>query len=430
MKTSFVLNDDFNNTDIFKRMYPKSITITHRDYVLERCSKRKLFIYGSGCDALRLAKYLSFVGIQVDSFIDDTCVGNIIESKPVISSIDLVYEEISQIFLLVTDEKESYGISRMKLINLGMREDVDFTFHSEISGTKEPFYYDVTLSYNRVRENIEGFELFGDIMNPHAVKIVALGGSTTESTLFYIKGWVQFLAEYLIMNNISAVVYCGGTSGYTSTQELLKFIRDVIPLNPDIVISYSGANDLYMFPHSDENERYKKPFITRFQVQFLNQISEKLSNIQYALPTPDDQNWKKGGKNTVFYGLQNTKTASEFWIDNMRMIHSLSREFGIRFLPFFQPFRFNGYYTSTSVQEIIHSRRDPSCTPSTEGESLYSKNRELNEVRNEMRKYKYIIDLSEIFSNEQDVYYDSIHVYEKGNKIIAQRIFEILLQYL
>ena len=243
-------------------MYPKSIAITHEDYVRERCSKRKLFLYGTGIEAVRLTKYLSFIGINVESYIDDECSSITLEDKNIIPSIDIIYEEFNKNFIIIVNENESYGVSRKKFIDMGMIEDFDFTYHSEIPGTKEPFCFDVTLSYNRIIKQFEGFELFGDIDNPYAVRIVALGGSTTESTLFFVKGWVQFLAEYLCRDNISAIVYGGGTSGYTSSQELLKFIRDVIPLKPDIVLSYGGGNDLYLFPDSEEIERYKRPFIT------------------------------------------------------------------------------------------------------------------------------------------------------------------------
>ena len=33
----------------------------------------------------------------------------------------------------------------------------------------------------------------------------------------------------------------GGISGYTSTQELIKLLRDVLGLNPDMIIVYDGV---------------------------------------------------------------------------------------------------------------------------------------------------------------------------------------------
>lgn len=415
---------------IFKVVHSKSILNTHIEYVLERCKGRKLYIYGIGYEAICLTKMLNTLNIQVERYITDNKIAIHLKDVNIMELIDLVYEKPDELFVLVADESESYGVTRRKLLNMGIREDIDFTYHTEIPGTDEPFYYDVTLSYSRVRDKIEGFELFGDIENKDAINIAVLGGSTTESQLFFIKGWVPFFAEYMHLADIPTKIYCGGVSGYTSTQELLKFERDVLSLSPDIVISYSGVNDLYMFPMENEKERFQKPFITKFQVQFIKQVLEKLNYLQYGFPTPDISEWEKGGKPTVFYGLNNEKSAASFWIDNMRMINALSKEFGIAFFSFFQPFRFNGYYKSTPTQEIIHSRRDPSCNPPSEGEILYGRKKEFEELRKYIQKYNFITDLSELFIGESDIYYDSVHVYEKGNQIIARRICDVITNYI
>jgi lysophospholipase L1-like esterase len=417
----------------FKETYPNSIAITHSDYVMERCGKRKLFIYGTGAEAVNLAKYLYLIyKIDVQRFIDDECAGGKLEGKEIITSIDVVYEEKDKIFVIIANENESYGISRKKFIDMGLIEDLDFTYHSEIPSIKEPLCFDVTLSYNRIKEKIEGFELFGDTDNPNAIKIVALGGSTTESTLCFIKGWVQFLAELFQEKNIPAVIYGGGVSGYNSCQELLKLIRDVIPLKPDIVLSYSGVNDLYYYINIQELERLRRPFITKFQIIFVKQILEKLSALKHGLPVTYGLIWDKIGQNTVFYGLENDKSTSEVWLDNMRMMRITTKEFGIQFFSFFQPFRFNGFYERTDIQDIIHNRRDLSCIPESNGYEIWGRPimEEMRKITSEIKKYNYIFDFSGIFTNYQGIYLDAMHVYEQGNRIIAEKIFDALTPYL
>lgn len=430
LRDKLKLNTKYSYEHIFEVVHPKSILNTHKDYVMERCESRKLFVYGVGYEAISLTKMLKHMDISVDKYISDSKAGTNINGVEVIDTIDLVYEEVGTFFVLVADESENYGITRNKLLNLGFLEDVDFTYHSEIPGTDEPFYFDVTLSYSRIRDSMEGFEIYGDCNNPNAISIVALGGSTTESQLFYVKGWVPFLAEYLCELGIPAKIYCGGVSGYTSTQELLKFQRDVLSLCPDIVISYSGVNDLYMYPTEIENERCNRPFITQFQIDFIQQVLDKIKQTQYGLPSPDIPDWEEGGQQTVFYGLKNNKSAARYWIDNMRMIKALANEFDIAFYSFFQPFRFNGYYERTPIQDVIHLRRDPLCVPEMKGQKFYSKKKEVEEIRKLIPLYDYIIDLSELFWHESEVYYDSVHVYEKGNQIIAHRIGHSIVDYL
>lgn len=419
---------DSDFVEYFEQAYSKSIVISHREYLMERCSNKSLLIYGVGEVAADLKHYLSINRIHTDAFIDDSLCGQKVENLDVISLIDLVYLESGKYFVILARDDENYGISRQKFLDIGLREDVDFTYYTEIPGTNELFHYDVTLSFSRIRQTYQGFEVFGNENDPNAIRIVALGGSTTECSLFYVKGWVRFLVDYLKEQGIPAVVYGGGVSSYTSSQELLKLIRDVIPLEPDIVISYSGVNDLYSFPKPEDGERFKRPFITRFQVQFIQQILERLTK-EVGIPVVNAPTWNQLGHSTVFYGLKNNRTSAELWLDNERMMNAICEAFGIHFFGFFQPYRFNGCYQCTPLQEIIHSRRDLTCVPTVDGEKRWGesvkKDREI--ISSEITKYSFLSDFSNIFEGQSEVFYDTTHVYENGNTVIAKNIFNKIL---
>jgi len=422
------MNCDSEFAAYFEQTYSKSIAISHREYLMERCSDRSLLIYGIGEVAVNLKRYLALNGIHTDALIDDNLCGQKIEELDVISLIDLVYMENGKYFVILARDDENYGLSRQKFLDMGLREDVDFTYFTEIPGTNELFHYDVTLSFSRIRQTYQGFEVFGNESDADAIRIVALGGSTTECSLFYVKGWVRFLVDYLKEQGISAVVYGGGVSSYTSSQELLKLIRDVIPLNPDIVISYSGVNDLYSFPKPEDGERYRRPFITRFQMQFIQQILERLTK-EVGIPVVNAPSWNQLGHSTVFYGLKNNKTAAELWIDNERMMNALCEAFEIHFFGFFQPFRFNGSYQCTPLQEIIHSRRDLTCVPTADGEKRWGESvkKDRDTIISEITKYSFLSDFSNIFDGQSEVFYDTTHVYENGNMVIARGIFNKIL---
>ena len=408
------------------------IVLFAREYLFERCSNRRLLIYGTGAEAKALSNLLSICSIPIAYYIDEELSDILFEGKKITHWSDIVYECPDSIFIIVANEKECYGISRQKFMQLGLTEHIDFTYYRAIPTYPEPSHYDITLSLNRIRNQsghkhvIEGFELFGDIDNPKALKIVALGGSTTESTLHFIKGWPMYLTDCFIKNGISVVTYCGGIASYTSSQELLKMIRDVVPLKPDVVLSYSGFNDIGGYPRSPMKinfekanavtncppEREKRPFITNFQVNYINEI---------LLKFPEN-------KRTVYYGLQNDKTVSELWLDNTRMMHAIAQEFNILFLSFLQPFLCIGGYKLTDSQKIILNRYWPTLARS-DYKNDFMINR-AHEMINAIKGIDYIIDLTHLFSGYTNIYIDKVHVTEQGNKIIANHIYDVLVKHL
>ena len=405
--------------NIFERPCEGNIVYDAKQYLFERCSNRKLLIFGTGIEAQKMSRLCSMYNMNVEYFLENESADTVFEDKNVKAYFDLVYEEPDGFFIIVANEKESYGISRQKFLQLGLIEDIDFSYYKSVPFLEETLCYDVTLSSNRIRDKIEGFELFGDLYNSEALKIVALGGSTTESTLSYIKGWPQYLTNLCYENGYSVIMYCGGIAAHSSSQELLKLIRDVLPLKPDVVLSYNGFTDLWSYPQNFpyQPEREKRPFITEFQVQYMNKIL---------------QNYPKEKRN-VCYGLQNDKTASEFWLDNMKIMHAIAKEFNILFLSFLQPFYYIGGYKPTDSQKIIFDRSgwDGSILPLIHSkEHLDSMISESLKMMKNIKNIDYITDLTHIFSGHANIYRDVVHVTERGNEIIAENIYRVLVKHL
>ena len=387
------------------------------EYLLERCAGRKLLVYGIGHESKKICKYLASKNVpdlQIDYVLAEESKDEEFEGKQVISYLDIIFEAPDSVFVIIAQENECYGVLREKFINLGFSENVDFTYYKEVPYYNENYHYDVTLSYNRIRDSILGFELFGDLGNPNALKIVVLGGSTTESVHSFVKGWAPFLSDLFTEDDIHAIIYCGGIAAYTSSQELLKLIRDVIPLKPDIVLSYSGVNDLYRYPRKPCNqpEREERPFITTYQVDFMQKVNNG---------------------NAVYYGLSNNKSVSEHWLDNIRMMRAISEQFNILFLSFLQPFYHVGEYKLTDSQKAIFNRKgwysgNPSTNLSPERTDFVVKGHQ--DIREATKDIDYITDLTNIFDEYTNIYRDACHVTEIGNKIIASNIFEELKDYL
>ena len=97
--------------------------------------------------------------------------------------------------------------------------------------------------------------------------------------------------------------------GYASAQELGELVKDGINLNVDLVISYSGANDIF--------DRGEYPFLNSFQLDVCASFDNR----------------EKGLKSSR--GLKRKKVdLYDEWIQNERMMHGILNEFQTLFLLF------------------------------------------------------------------------------------------------
>ena len=83
---------------------------------------------------------------------------------------------------------------------------------------------DPLLGYSR-EDTISGFYLHGEDKE-NVLRIVTLGGATTDFSYSHIKSWPQFLHEMLLLKGIENAVYNGGMNGYTSCEEREKMRRE------------------------------------------------------------------------------------------------------------------------------------------------------------------------------------------------------------
>lgn len=175
----------------------------------------------------------------------------------------------------------------------------------------------------------------------------------------------------------------------------------MLTLEPDIVISYSGINDifdnLYPFVHF-----YSRIIFDKFSKSNLPNVFGVRPERQYSC------------------GIETRISKAHTWIRNQRMMKAICDEFGIEFYSFLQP--------------MLLSKK----------EKMSDKERELviNNVSNgyknipqflcdvkeivKSEEITFINDVSDLFDDYGNVYIDTAHVIEEGNYIIANKIYEIL----
>ena len=249
---------------------------------------------------------------------------------------DIFYEDLDNLFFYSIIDEFNVKISGTLLENGVSFSHISRTGNPKValfSGAKAADSLDPLLGYSRIDSEFQSFSVFSNISsknNKDVFKIITLGGSTSDPTYSNVKSWSEYLFEMLntISNVKPVVIYAGGVIAYTAQQELLKLIKDCMPLNPDLILSYSGINNTPIRGGSEfflEKNFFIMPHMLHMFEYLLSR--KKIMNVFQGTPVKN-----------ISLGIENNKTRAQFWIDCERMMYAICKEFGIKFHAFFQPF--------------------------------------------------------------------------------------------
>ncbi len=354
---------------------------------------RKIVLCGCNEFSKAIYKKLFLLDIMVDCFIEKEPSKVFFCDRPVKSYKDILHEDLQKIRIIITEnnhveELEALGLKRVKNFR---------TIHYNES-LRQEYRLDANLGYNLVLDGeIPGFKCFG---NKEAENlIVTLGNSTSDPELYPFKCWSEILGEKFLNENKDIKILCGAVSGHMSPQELIKLIRDVVPLHPQKVICYEGFQDINnMF----RNTSY--PFISQYQKKLLSS-----SNIDNWI----DIYYTKG----YSYGVNNECSPYNLWKNSMKMMRAICKEYNIEFIGILQPCIFNKMHCLTKDEwEIVlhYELRD---------DMLKWFEQFFTEYKDDNSKLEFIYDFTDIFNKEKEIYIDNCHIYEKGNQIIAEKMY-------
>ena len=329
------------------------------------------------------------------------------EEGEICSVYDLIYEKLEEIFVFVC--KKDYLDACETLEKIGLRQQIDYRVihRPKYTNVFHKSLLDVNIGYTKFVGEIDieypGITVFKDdkVKEEEALRIVTLGGSTSDSQLSLRKCWSQILYDKLRETNKNIILYSAGTAGYYSAHELIKLERDLLTLEPDIVISFSGVNDIFENPY---------PFVHFYAATIFDKFTNaSLSDLF-------------GGKVIQKYtrGVKRRTSSAYNWIKHQRMMKAICEEFGVEFYSFLQPM-LGGKNENLSTKEkeiMIHDL----------GNVSELSQKFLSEAKNiiKVEKLDYISDISNLFDGIGNVYIDDCHVTEEGNYIIANKIYEIL----
>lgn len=359
---------------------------------------KNIYIFGNGCLEKEFIEYLSLL--------DYNCAGFLVEEMdngnerncdryPVRYVEEIIYE--SNFYIWMYGKEKAYWLEK-----LGLRQYTDYMCHVGYVGIsrKRKDCLDVNLGYNYSAEGIRypGIMVYGAERKEN-YKIAVLGGSTSDGAMYPFKSWPELLYEELECDNLT--IYNAGVCGYKSGQELIRLVRDILPLKPYMVIVFDGYNDTWGSP--------KYPFAFGYVQKVFNYAKDYVEDLCTGERYDD-----------VCLGSVAGNDLAENWLSNLRSMYAIARDRKIKFYGFCQPM------LASKEGKTIKEKNMLLSLPSSylEREINGSLRKRLEQME---RLPDYLHDLSHIFDNTEDIYMDEIHVWEEGNRIIAKEIGKIIL---
>lgn len=301
----------------------------------------------------------------------------------------------------------------------------------QVGNTTKMSYLDPHLGYAHDPETdlglsedgaIPGFVIFGAPGNEDALRIVALGGSTTDP--LDRGNWPRALQNILAQEGIDAIVYNGGVAGYSSNQELFKLIRDAISLKPDIVVSLNGINDLG-FLHSLRDH----PMVHPYQSRVLRSVVEKkpplfLPNTMSVLYRWRERSIPENSRvEGIHYGPEIDTSPPEQWVRNVRMSHAVAAEFGIEYLCFLQPVLGIGRYNASPDDDVLLE----DANEAQHGRYIEQMAEFYDAAVEACDRLPFAYPLLNAFDGKTNMYRDARHPNADGYGIIARAIYDELV---
>lgn len=378
--------------------------------IVEMAQDRKIVFYGIDELTKYVYRNLRELGYDIAYFVSEESFGAEIEGKAVKNKYDLLYEKKGAVFIVGFVFRD-HGTIFNFLTELGFELERDFYLCGLGGYTKKYDAFDSLLGHNRFYNGLLGFEVYGE-EKANSYSIVILGGSTTDPTVGNIpKCWGKILYEKIREVKPDVVLYNGGMGGYSSNQEFYKLIRDGLKLNPSMVISFDGFNDVNFWVMDEEY-----PHLSKYEMKVYNNIMQRGG---FAPDTLDLRNATE-----IVHGLANTNDDAGEWCTSIKKMHGICEEFEIEYISCLQPMIALGTPVIKEEQKRMLEmayKSVPAFRSVVERMPFFYAG-----VKDFVEQNAYIYDLTDIFNEKSDMYYDFCHSTQYGHEVIADQIFEIV----
>ena len=333
-----------------------------------------------------------------------------------------------------------YTISTCEFVNSGAFKIYDFFLARQICldtfsvRSYEPEQYDPPIiflkpDFNSPTININSYGFRGPeiskIKADSTYRIFLLGGSTAQgagssSDETTISGYLQKKFDNVKLENMVEVIN-GGVSAFESFRETYYVKNTIIDFDPDLLIVYDGINDggvsgnevdangKYIIPKKIESnaESEIRGFFSPSNYWFY-----RTPFVIYDLFTGD----KPGGKSLV------SQEMVSLWKERWLEICDLGNKEGFRTMVLIQPHSSLGFKNFTVDELDVISEPENYEGFKINVQLMVDALPDLN------KKCEKTADIRNVFENTTEtLYFDDAHVIDKGNEIVAEKIFELTL---
>lgn len=311
-------------------------------------------------------------------------------------------------YVLLTEHKGGGNVQANALLNAGLEYVEDFNF---IEGARlrtkldQRTALDPNMGHGTWSGNKYGCRFFGDYKKAE-IRIAVNGASLADETVFDWKLWTAFLYEKLVQKGYHVAFALYSNYGYTTSQCFYKFIRDIVPQKPNLLIDYCPwENDCFY------GKSIKTPYVVGYQKKALALLRGKIKG-QY----------ERNPAEIIQMGLQVDQPTEQVIAHNLIYTKRICDEEGIKYLCVLPP-------------SAVTKKRN--CLEDEEKYwALWRENRYAGHICEAAYKEfadilsDSIVDARSWLDEYDNIFYDHCHMYEDGNEIIADKLLEVIHEQL
>lgn len=347
---------------------------------------KNIFLYGNDDELVQfIENILNRYGIYTNGRLYE----NDDSEKGIESIYELIYKKLDNVAVIVAEwdkERSNAVCDQLSEIGFCIQKHNYTSIYPKALKYKKNFQVmtDCLLGYSPYAdERFPGYVIYGDAKKED-LKIMVLGGSTSTDGFYRSVGWPYFFWKRF-QKQRAVTVYNGAMMGHDVVQELLKLLRDIAYIRPDVVISMGGLNNVNI--KKDTNNQ----FCVKEIMQWIIAMAPKERYIS---------------------GVKGDECTYEFWHRNLKVMKTIAEFYGATFFAFLQPM--NVAKENPSLFDIITTGED---------------NIDFWVFRERAGKesspaYQNLINL---FDQETEMYIDYCHYSEKANEILADAVFKTVI---